>query len=49
MPIEGPNTIMLNRILTIEIARVTEAAAIAAATLRGRGNEKQADQEYGKK
>jgi fructose-1,6-bisphosphatase II / sedoheptulose-1,7-bisphosphatase len=44
MPIEGPNTIMLNRILTIEIARVTEAAAIAAATLRGRGNEKQADQ-----
>ena len=35
---------MLNRILTIEIARVTEAAAIAAATLRGRGNEKQADQ-----
>ncbi len=41
---EGPNTIMLNRILTIEIARVTEAAAIAAATLRGRGNEKQADQ-----
>jgi fructose-1,6-bisphosphatase II / sedoheptulose-1,7-bisphosphatase len=35
---------MLNRILTIEIARVTEAAAIAAASLRGRGNEKQADQ-----
>jgi fructose-1,6-bisphosphatase II / sedoheptulose-1,7-bisphosphatase len=35
---------MLHRILTIEIARVTEAAAIAAATLRGRGNEKQADQ-----
>ena len=35
---------MLDRILTIEIARVTEAAAIAAATLRGRGNEKQADQ-----
>jgi fructose-1,6-bisphosphatase II / sedoheptulose-1,7-bisphosphatase len=35
---------MLNRILTIEIARVTEAAAIAAATLRGHGNEKQADQ-----
>lgn len=36
--------VMLNRILTIEIARVTEAAAIAAATLRGRGNEKEADQ-----
>ena len=35
---------MLHRILTIEIARVAEAAAIAAATLRGRGNEKQADQ-----
>lgn len=35
---------MLNRMLTIEIARVTEAAAIAAATMRGRGNEKQADQ-----
>jgi fructose-1,6-bisphosphatase II / sedoheptulose-1,7-bisphosphatase len=30
--------------LTIEIARVTEAAAIAAATMRGRGDEKQADQ-----
>ncbi len=35
---------MLNRMLTIEIARVTEAAAIAAATMRGRGDEKQADQ-----
>ena len=35
---------MLHRIMTIEIARVTEAAAIAAATLRGRGNENQADQ-----
>jgi fructose-1,6-bisphosphatase II / sedoheptulose-1,7-bisphosphatase len=30
--------------LTIEIVRVTEAAAIAAARLRGRGDEKQADQ-----
>jgi len=36
--------VMLNRMLTIEIARVTEAAAIAAATMRGRGDEKQADQ-----
>lgn len=36
--------IMLNRMLTIEIARVTEAAAIAAATMRGHGDEKQADQ-----
>ena len=35
---------MLNRTLTIEIARVTEAAAIAAAHWRGRGDEKQADQ-----
>src|SRR5438309_4500791 len=35
---------MLERILTIEIARVTERAAVAAATLRGRGNEKAADQ-----
>lgn len=41
---KSENEVMLNRILTIEIARVTEAAAIAAATLRGRGNEKQADQ-----
>lgn len=35
---------MLNRMLTIEIARVTEAAAIAAARLRGRGDEMAADQ-----
>ena len=35
---------MLNRILSIEIARVTEAAAIAAAAYRGRGEERQADQ-----
>jgi fructose-1,6-bisphosphatase II / sedoheptulose-1,7-bisphosphatase len=35
---------MLNRMLTIEIARVTEAAAIAAARWRGRGDEKAADQ-----
>ena len=35
---------MLNRIMTIEIARVTEAAAVAAARLRGRGSEKDADQ-----
>jgi len=35
---------MLSRTLTIEIARVTEAAAIAAAHWRGRGDEKQADQ-----
>jgi fructose-1,6-bisphosphatase II / sedoheptulose-1,7-bisphosphatase len=35
---------MLNRMLTIEIARVTEAAAIAASRWRGRGDEKRADQ-----
>jgi fructose-1,6-bisphosphatase II / sedoheptulose-1,7-bisphosphatase len=35
---------LLNRILSIEIARVTEAAAIAAAAFRGRGEEREADQ-----
>jgi fructose-1,6-bisphosphatase II / sedoheptulose-1,7-bisphosphatase len=35
---------MLDRILSIEIVRVTERAAVAAARLRGRGNEKEADQ-----
>jgi fructose-1,6-bisphosphatase II / sedoheptulose-1,7-bisphosphatase len=34
----------LDRVLSLEIARVTERAAVAAATLRGRGNEKAADQ-----
>jgi fructose-1,6-bisphosphatase II / sedoheptulose-1,7-bisphosphatase len=33
----------LDRMLVIEVARVTEAAAIAAAHLRGRGQEKAAD------
>ncbi len=33
----------LDKILVLELARVTEAAAIAAAQLRGRGNEKAAD------
>src|SRR3974390_2200557 len=37
-------TTMLDRILSIEIVRVTERAAVAAARLRGRGNEKEADQ-----
>ena len=41
---KSEDEIMLNRMLTIEIARVTEAAAIAAATMRGHGDEKQADQ-----
>jgi fructose-1,6-bisphosphatase II / sedoheptulose-1,7-bisphosphatase len=34
----------LDRILSLEVARVTERAAVAAATLRGRGDEKSADQ-----
>jgi fructose-1,6-bisphosphatase II / sedoheptulose-1,7-bisphosphatase len=34
----------LDRVLSLEVARVTERAAVAAATLRGRGNEKAADQ-----
>jgi fructose-1,6-bisphosphatase II / sedoheptulose-1,7-bisphosphatase len=33
----------LDRVLVLEVARVTEAAAIAAARLRGRGDEKGAD------
>ena len=33
----------LDRVLVLEVARVTEAASIAAARLRGRGNEKAAD------
>lgn len=35
---------MLERILSLEIVRVTERAAVAAARFRGRGNEKAADQ-----
>ncbi|MCO5066144.1 MAG: class II fructose-bisphosphatase [Rhizobiaceae bacterium] len=34
----------LDRVLTMEIVRVTERAAVAAARLRGRGDEKAADQ-----
>src|ERR1700678_3945303 len=37
-------TQLLDRVLSLEIARVTERAAVAAAKLRGRGNEKAADQ-----
>ena len=36
--------LILDRVLTGEIARVTERAAVAAARLRGRGDEKAADQ-----
>ena len=35
---------VMDRILSIEIVRVTERAAVSAARLRGRGNEKDADQ-----
>src|SRR5579863_6571059 len=38
-----PNPV-LERALSIEIARVTERAAVAAARLRGRGAEKKSDQ-----
>jgi fructose-1,6-bisphosphatase II / sedoheptulose-1,7-bisphosphatase len=34
----------LDRVLSLEVARVTERAAVAAANQRGRGNEKAADQ-----
>src|SRR5438552_7484711 len=36
--------LVLERILSIEIVRVTERAAVSSARLRGRGNEKGADQ-----
>ncbi len=42
MPNEKPKS-ALQRSLSIEVARVTEAAAIAAAGVRGRGNEEDAD------
>ena len=35
---------MIERILTLELVRVTERAAVASARWRGRGNEKSADQ-----
>ncbi|WP_407051947.1 class II fructose-bisphosphatase [Methyloraptor flagellatus] len=40
-PVEASS---LDRILTLELARVTERAAVAAARLRGRGDEMAADQ-----
>jgi fructose-1,6-bisphosphatase II / sedoheptulose-1,7-bisphosphatase len=39
-----PHNLMLERILSLEIVRVTERAAVNAARLRGRGDEKAADQ-----
>jgi fructose-1,6-bisphosphatase II / sedoheptulose-1,7-bisphosphatase len=42
--IDIPSHQLLERILSLEIVRVTERAAVAAARLRGRGDEKSADQ-----
>jgi hypothetical protein len=42
--ISVPPQQLLERILTLEIVRVTERAAVSAARLRGHGNEKGADQ-----
>src|SRR5262249_46329023 len=42
IPVEAHQA--LERILSLEIVRVTERAAVSAARLRGRGNEKAADQ-----
>src|SRR6202049_4289345 len=42
--ISVPPQLLLERILSIEIVRVTERAAVSAARLRGRGQEKDADQ-----
>jgi fructose-1,6-bisphosphatase II len=44
MTITVPPQQLLERILTLEIVRVTERAAVSAARLRGHGNEKAADQ-----
>ncbi len=44
MEISVPPQQLLERILTLEIVRVTERAAVSAARLRGRGDEKAADQ-----
>src|SRR3954465_13756129 len=45
--ISVPPQLLIERILTLEIVRVTERAAVSAARLRGRGNEKAADQAAG--
>ena len=42
--ITGDSSLILERILSIEIVRVTERAAVSAARLRGRGAEKASDQ-----
>src|SRR5208282_4426239 len=40
----GRSQLSLERVLSLEIVRVTERAAVAAARLRGRGAEKKSDQ-----
>src|ERR1700728_167960 len=42
--ISVPPQLLLERVLTLEIVRVTERAAVSAARLRGHGQEKAADQ-----
>ena len=42
--IEKKKQTIINRVLTMELARVTERAAVAASRLIGRGDEKSADQ-----
>ena len=42
--INVPQKEVIERILSMELVRVTERAAVSAARLRGRGNEKAADQ-----
>src|ERR1700712_1594323 len=42
--ISVPPQLLLERILSMELVRVTERAAVSAARLRGRGDEKAADQ-----
>src|SRR6201991_1417494 len=42
--ISVPPQLLLERVLTLEIVRVTERAAVSAARLRGHGNEKASDQ-----
>ena len=39
-----PESIPMDRNLALEVVRVTEAAALAASRLMGRGDEKAADQ-----
>ncbi len=43
-PLTVPQGVTMERVLSIEIARVTERAAVAAARLRGRGAVKKSDQ-----